>query len=164
MRQEIITTCARQTKNLGRKIAKQILQSGLSDKAVIFALNGELGAGKTTFVQGFSQTLSIRERILSPTYVIMKRFEIPEYSLKKELKMSKQFKNFYHIDCYRIKDAKEMIDLGFVDIINNPENIIIIEWAEKIKKTLAKHNIFFLELKFLKKNQRKISISDTFRI
>ena len=164
MRQEIITNSAKQTKKIGNKIARQILQRGPLDSAIVLALNGELGSGKTTFVQGFAEIPCIRKKVLSPTYVIMRRFEIPDYSVKKEPKTSKCFKNLYHIDCYRIKNPKEILDLGFADTIENPENIIIIEWAEKIKKVLPNSNIFYLDFKFLEKNKRKIHIPDILRI
>ncbi|GAH10373.1 unnamed protein product [marine sediment metagenome] len=71
-------------------------------------------------MQGFSKGLGIKEKILSPTFVIMKKFQVPG---------KKIVHWFYHIDCYRIRKPKELSDLGFKEIISNPKNIVAIEWA-----------------------------------
>ena len=65
------------------------------------------------------------------------------------------FHNFYHIDCYRIRKPKEILDLGFKEIISNPENIVAIEWADRIKKILPK-NALVLKFKFIDKLKREI--------
>ena len=65
--------------------------------ATVLALQGDLGAGKTTFTQGFARGLGIKRRTASPTFIIMRRFAIPA------MRGKKQFKNFYHIDAYRFK-------------------------------------------------------------
>ena len=63
-------------------------------------------------------------KILSPTFVILRKFKIKRQG----------FKNFYHIDCYRIKKPKEALGLGLEEIISKPQNIVAIEWSDKIKK------------------------------
>ena len=90
--------------------------------ALIFALTGELGSGKTTFVQGFLRGLGVRKKITSPTFVITK-----SYKLK-----AKSYQTVYHIDCYRIKRPSELLKLGIKEILNDSRNIVLIEWAEKI--------------------------------
>ena len=69
----------------------------------------------------------------------------------------KNFKNLYHIDAYRLKNPEELLELGFKDLIGNSENLIVIEWADKIKKILPK-NILKIEFTNLEKNKRKIII------
>jgi tRNA threonylcarbamoyladenosine biosynthesis protein TsaE len=140
-----LTTSSSQTKKLGENLAKEILKTKSKKKAVIVGLEGELGSGKTTFLQGFAKGLGIKEKILSPTFIIMKRFRIKVSS----------FKNFYHIDCYRISKPKEILNLGFKKIISNPKNIIAIEWADQIKEILPK-NTLILKFKFIEKTKRKI--------
>jgi tRNA threonylcarbamoyladenosine biosynthesis protein TsaE len=140
-----LTTHSLQTKKLGEKLAKKILKTKSKKKAVIVGLEGDLGSGKTTFLQGFAKGLGIKEKILSPTFIIMKKFKI---------KVS-NFKNFYHIDCYRISKPKEILNLGFKKIISNPKNIIAIEWADQIKEILPK-NTLILKFKFVEKTKRKI--------
>ena len=140
MEREFISSSPAKTKKLGQKLAQEILKKKPEKRAFVIGLAGELGGGKTTFLQGFAKGLGIREKILSPTFVIMRRFN-----------------NFYHIDCYRIKKPKELLDLGFKEIISNPKNIIAIEWADKIKKILPK-NTLWLKFEFINEKTRKITI------
>jgi tRNA threonylcarbamoyladenosine biosynthesis protein TsaE len=143
-----ITNNYQETKIFAKKIAKNILKNNhQKEKATIIALEGDLGAGKTTFVQGFAEELKIKEKILSPTFLIIKRFNI-----KNEI-----FRNFFHIDCYRIKKTDEIISLDFKKIISNPKNIVLIEWANKIKKILPK-GILKIKFDILNQNKRKISV------
>jgi len=143
-----------QTQKIGEKFAKEIRQpadkTGLQKQAVVLALQGELGGGKTTFLQGFAKGLSIKEKILSPTFVILKHFKIQSASRRTK------FTDFYHIDCYRIKNKKDILELGFAEIISNPKNIVAIEWPEKIKKALPKNTIE-IKFKFVDKNKREIN-------
>ena len=141
------THSAKETQKAGQLLAKEIYSNKISDSALIFCLNGDLGGGKTTFLQGFAKGLGIKEKILSPTFVILKRFSL----------FNKHYKNFYHIDAYRIEDPKEMLLLGFKGILKDPKNIIAIEWAEKIKKILPK-NCITLNFDVVKRDNRKISL------
>jgi tRNA threonylcarbamoyladenosine biosynthesis protein TsaE len=138
MAQKFITNSAKETQELGKKMAREILLQKPRKIATILALQGDLGGGKTSFLQGFAKGLGIKEKILSPTFVIMKRFG-----------------NFYHFDCYRINKPEEILELGFGEIISNPENIVAIEWPEKIKKLLPKNSII-IKLKFINQNKREI--------
>jgi len=115
-------------------------------KAVVLGLIGDLGGGKTTFLQGFAKGLGIKEKITSPTFVLLKRYQFDNNS-----------KNFYHIDCYRMQSPKEMEELGWKEITENPNNIIAVEWANKILKILPE-NSFFLNFDFIDGKKRKIKI------
>lgn len=142
---EILTESAFETKKLGEELAKKVLKRKIKKR--VFCLVGELGSGKTTFLKGFAKGLGIKERILSPTFVIMRKFKIRAQTLN--------FEHFYHIDCYRIEKPKEILDLGFKEIVKNPENIVAIEWAERIKKIIPK-NAAWIFFKFLGKNKRVV--------
>lgn len=144
---EIISDSLQKTKKTGEILAKEALRTK-SNKALVFLLKGDLGSGKTSFVQGFAKGLGIKEKITSPTFVLMKNFEI-----KKKAK----FNNFFHIDCYRIKNSKEIIDLKFQKIVSSSENIIIIEWPDKIKKLLPKNSII-IKFKLIDLKTRKITL------
>jgi len=157
---KILSQNPSQTKKIGKILAREILGGRLTKKvypvgsrrdscgALVLGLVGDLGGGKTTFLQGFAKGLGIKEKILSPSFVILRRFEIKDL----------RFKNFYHIDCYRISKPKEILDLGFKEIISDPKNIIAIEWADRIKKILPK-KILILKFDFINhQNQRKIEI------
>ena len=114
----------------------------------ILALEGELGGGKTTFLKGFAKGLGIKERILSPTFILIRKFKISD----------SKFKNFYHIDCYRIEKEKEILKLGFKEIVKNSKNIVAIEWSDKIKNILPS-NVLFLKFEILNAKKRNINIS-----
>ena len=146
-----LTKTPSQTKKIGALLAKKILKTKPSKLAFLLGLEGDLGGGKTTFLQGFAKGLRVKQRILSPTFVIMRKFQIPTktYNLKP--------KTFIHIDCYRIKNPKELLDLGFKEIISNPQNIVAVEWADHIRKIMPE-NTTWAVFEFINKNKRKISI------
>lgn len=148
MQKKITTNSVKETQELGEKLAKETLKQNLKETALVLALQGNLGGGKTTFLQGFAKGLGIKEKILSPTFVLIKRFKIK----------NKHFKNFYHIDCYRINNIKDIEELGLGDIILNPENIVAVEWSERIKNRLPKSTIM-IKFDFIDKNKRRIVIN-----
>jgi len=124
----VISKKVSDTKKLARKIAKK-------SRAQIFALVGELGSGKTTFVQAFLRAKGVRGRITSPTFLIIRRYPIRKFV--PPAGGDSLFVDAYHIDCYRLKNPKELLILGFKEILKNPRNVILIEWADKIKKLLT---------------------------
>lgn len=141
-----ITKNSKETQKLGETFAKKILLSQASQKtAIVLGLAGNLGGGKTTFLQGFAKGLNINDKILSPTFIIYRKFQIPK------------FKYFYHFDCYRINKPEEILELGFEEIISNPKNIVAIEWPEKIKKFLPAKTIS-INFKFINEKTREINI------
>lgn len=148
MRQACITKNSKETKELGEKIAKQILKD---KNAVVIGLKGELGGGKTTFMQGFSKGLGVKEKILSPTFVILKKFKI------------NNSKYLYHIDCYRLDKKKDLLDLGFKEIISDPKNIVVVEWADKAKEIMPK-NIYWISFEFIDENRRRIIVDNSFSV
>jgi tRNA threonylcarbamoyladenosine biosynthesis protein TsaE len=147
---KFISNSPSQTKNFAKKIAKILISRKNTSK--ILALKGNLGAGKTTFLKGFAKSLGIKEKIISPTFIIMRKHAFLN-------KKSKSKNYFYHFDCYRIQKQKEILDLGFKEIISDSQNIVAIEWAEKIKKILPKET-FWLEFKILGKKKREILIKN----
>ena len=158
MFKKLKTKSSKATQNLGKKLAQSFLASTRKSKgAIVIGLEGDLGGGKTTFVQGFAKGLGIKEKILSPTFVILKKFSIPDSSSIIYSREHK-FKTFYHIDCYRLGNPKDILVLRFNEIISNPENIIVIEWADKIKKILPKEAII-LKFKFIDEKTRKIVLN-----
>lgn len=140
-----------QTKKIGENLAKEILKTQPKKGAFVLGLEGDLGGGKTTFLQGFAKGLGIKEKILSPTFILMKKFKILQNSI------GDTYVNFYHFDCYRIEKPKEVLDLGFKEIISNPKNIVAVEWSERIKKILPK-NTLILKFEFIDKTKRKIML------
>jgi tRNA threonylcarbamoyladenosine biosynthesis protein TsaE len=135
----IITNSAKQTSALGKNLGKSCRGGE------ILALSGNLGAGKTCFTQGLAKGLGIKRIINSPTFVIMKVYNVKKNGIKK----------FCHIDAYRLKSADDLIAIGANEYLNRADTVTIIEWAEKIKKLLPK-NTTKISLKHLKDNKREI--------
>jgi len=154
---EIVTKSSEETKKAGMALGQILEREPLSNKAFVGALEGDLGSGKTTFIQGLAQGLKVKENILSPTFVIQKDFSLKLSAKGGSASGGKNYRSLYHIDAYRLKNPEELLELGFEDLIKNPENLIVIEWADKIKKILPK-NILKIEFTNLEKNKRKIII------
>jgi len=144
---EILTNSPNQTKKVGEILAKEILKTPLRKQAFLLGLKGDLGGGKTTFLKGFAKGLKIREKILSPSFIILRRLKIGKNLGK--------FTTFYHIDCYRIKKSREILNLGFKEIISNPKNIVAIEWIDHIQRIISRDTLI-LRFEFANKNKRKI--------
>lgn len=126
----IKSSSALETKKLATTVVAKILRAPKKqNKAFIIKLNGGLGAGKTTFTQGFAKALGISHHLTSPTFVIMKRYK---------LKSNKKYENLYHIDAYRMKQLKDMHALNIKEVLTNPKNIALIEWAENIEGPLLR--------------------------
>ncbi len=138
-----------------RELAKRLMEEKKNDdKPILFALQGELGTGKTVFTKGLAEALSIDETILSPTFVLVR-----EYNLKRN------DGKFFHVDTYRMFDPKEeFVELGFENMIKG-SNIIAIEWAEKMSKKLKElknsYNLIWIKFYYQKKdNVRRIEYSE----
>lgn len=101
------------------------------DKAVVLALQGDLGAGKTTFVQTLAKQLGITETVTSPTFVIMKKYKTAD----------PRFSSLVHIDAYRLEKVDEIKILGFEAELATPGTIICIEWAERVAVLLPNDTI-----------------------
>ena len=138
--EKYITNSPGQTKELGEILAKE------ARTGVIICLQGDLGSGKTTFAQGFLSGLKVSGPHTSPTFVIMKKYQMPHGR-----------QDVYHVDAYRTK-GKDILDLGWKEIISNKKNIVIIEWAERIKKIIPLHSLW-IKFKLIDKNKRELTIA-----
>ena len=145
MKELFVTTNSAQTRKLGEILAKE-LKGG-----EIICLTGELGSGKTTFAQGVLKGLGAKGPYTSPTFVVMKL-----YKRKTTVKGSK-IKSVYHIDAYRV-NGQDIIDLGWEEIVASKNNIIILEWAERIKGIIPKKAVW-LKFDHLKEDERKIKVN-----
>lgn len=106
--------------------------------AVVLALTGELGAGKTAFVKAIAKHLGIEEHVTSPTFVIMKTYNVQPTA-------HSGFKTLTHIDAYRLEGAHELDVLGWKELLADPDALITIEWPEKVPgaiPTNAHHFVF----------------------
>ena len=104
---------------------------GLGEKAEagqIYALKGELGAGKTVFAKGFAEGLGVKERVNSPTYTILHSYSSGRLP-------------FHHFDVYRIAEPEEMEEVGYEDCFYSG-GVSLVEWAELIEEILPGGTIF----------------------
>jgi tRNA threonylcarbamoyladenosine biosynthesis protein TsaE len=145
MQKEFITIGFRETQKLGELLAQEVLADKRFDLpaspvggsrpkrpkeveprgACIICLSGDLGAGKTTFTQGLLKGLKVKGPYTSPTFVIMKHYK----------------NNIYHFDAYRVA-ANDILNLGWEEIIGDKKNIVIVEWADRIKKIIPKNSLW----------------------
>lgn len=143
--EQIISRSSLETQEIAKNIAQEILAN---KRANLVLLEGELGGGKTTFSQGFMAGLGIIENITSPTFVIMKSYSIPNSEYK-----------IYHLDLYRLNQEWEVLDLGIIDLIQNPKNIMLIEWASKTPKLWENLPNTMIKFEVINPTERVITIN-----
>lgn len=138
------TKSLRLTQLSAKEFISALLKSrGVRKEALICALSGGLGSGKTSFIQGILRFFKVK-RATSPTFVIMKH-----YGLKKPVA---SVKDIYHIDAYRLKSFKELEAFGFSEILKSKQALVLIEWPERIQKGLPKN---IIKIKFCCGEQEK---------
>ncbi len=138
MERKIITNSLIETQKVAEEFAKTI-----KDKNHIIVLSGNLGCGKTSFVQGFAKGLSIKDYYInSPSYNI-----INEYEGDKKL---------YHMDFYRLNSIDDLENLGFFELIEE-EGIFAIEWGDKFGLELFKFNTL-INFRTIERDSREINI------
>lgn len=103
-----------ETRRLGSFLAKYS-----SNLPAVWLLNGELGSGKTTFVQGLAAGLGISEPLTSPTFALVHEYQTPQGIL------------FFHFDLYRLGSSEELFEIGFEDYLQQPQALCVFEWAER---------------------------------
>lgn len=130
----IITKSPEETKNLGKEVGK------LAKPGDLLAFYGELGAGKTCFIQGISQELEVKDYVTSPSFTIVNEYQgkIP----------------IYHFDLFRLY-TEEILELGYEEYFYG-EGLTVIEWAEKIEQLLPKEHLK-IDIKFKDLYERTIS-------
>ncbi len=120
-------------------------------QALVVGLHGELGVGKTTFMKYVAEAFGIKETIQSPTFVIMKIYSTSPPTF---------FKRSIHIDAYRLENGRELLKLGWTQILQDSQNIIFIEWPEKVAEVVKPDIVVrFEHAKEGGESQRKISIA-----
>ena len=136
-----ITKSLDETQELATRVAKNVAIG------TVVALIGNLGTGKTAFTQGFAKAMGISGAVGSPTFKLISEYEGTEHWL-------------YHIDCYRLKNAQQFINIGGEEYLTSDKGITLIEWADIIEEILPKDTII---IKFKRisdeHNHREIIIS-----
>jgi len=137
-----ISPSPKATTQTAKVLAKEVL---LTNSLVVLGLVGDLGTGKTTFTKGFFKELGARKKITSPTFLILRKIPI------------KSKRNAYHLDAYRV-NKRDLLSLGLKDILKAP-NIVVIEWADRIKNVLPKGTIWVEFEHGSKENERHITFN-----
>lgn len=121
---KITTKSEKETFEFAKNYAKK-LKGG-----EIIGLIGDLGTGKTVFTKGLAKGLGVKDNITSPTFVIMKVYEVNSKLLKVNC--------LVHIDAYRLTSGKDLEAIGALEYFNKKDTVVVIEWPEKIKKILPR--------------------------
>ncbi|MEX0869967.1 MAG: tRNA (adenosine(37)-N6)-threonylcarbamoyltransferase complex ATPase subunit type 1 TsaE [Candidatus Spechtbacterales bacterium] len=146
------STSPEETKNIAKDLIKDLYTKEGRNHALVFALEGELGAGKTNFTQGIAEFLGIERNVTSPTFVLVKKYNIAD-------KVSgDKSARFYHLDCYRTQSPQEIMELDWEDVVREKDNVVIVEWAEKIKDIIPKDAVW-VTMKSRGENEREIVVS-----
>ena len=123
----------------------------------VILLQGELGAGKTTFVKGLAATLGIRNRIKSPTFTLMHVHRVGVRGLPTDQAgQVVGVRYFVHCDAYRVKKARELQDIGLMDYLGCPDTVAVIEWGEKIKPLLRGKKYIVIKFRHGKTEDERI--------
>ncbi len=135
-----ITKSTSETLQLARKTAEKV-----GDGRII-CLYGDLGSGKTTFTKGLTSALGINEfQVKSPTYTYIRKY------------INSENRSIYHIDLYRIDTVDHLMLEEINELFQNPQSIIIIEWADKISEHLPKKRLD-ISFRYLDEHSREITL------
>lgn len=118
---QIETHSPEETYNLGKSMGENAV------KGQVYALDGDLGCGKTVFTQGFAAGLGIREPVTSPTFTILQSYTEGRLPL-------------FHFDVYRIEDPDEMDEIGYEDCFYG-DGVSLVEWAVQIEDLMPEDTI-----------------------
>lgn len=137
MNSEYILKCEEDTKNMAKDIAPFL-------KNNITFLNGEIGAGKTTFTKYLVEVYGLSDEVCSPTFALENRYETKNGLI-------------IHFDLYRIKSDEELDMIGFFDTLKEDATILI-EWADKFNIEKYIKNYKIMSFKILDDNTRSVTI------
>lgn len=142
---ELLSKSEEATQNLAKEIwQKHEIHKG--KRAIVFALEGEIGTGKTQFTKGLAKAMGITELITSPTFAIENEYKENGGEL-------------FHFDTWRLEKSDELRKLGFEDLIKN-KSVISIEWAERVSDIIREFDdeaiIIWVNIKFGKKENDRI--------
>lgn len=135
-----------------KEILEKIAALDVKGKATVVFLSGDLGSGKTTTTKAIAKELGIEEDITSPTFVILKRYQIDASVL------FGKFSNLIHIDAYRLKNYAELEKIKFDEYLVNEKNLILIEWPEMVTDERLRSDIHLVFEHGEKEYERNIEI------
>ena len=132
----------------GEEVAATDILEKCGDRRV-FASNGKMGAGKTTFIKQLCEAMGTEDIVNSPTFAIVNVYEVEAKGERQEV---------YHFDCYRIKDLREAMDMGTEEYLYSG-NYCFIEWAEMIEPLLP-DDLVTVDIEVLENGDRELVIKN----
>ena len=140
---EILAKSTTETKKLAVRVAGELKPGD------VLVLYGNLGSGKTTFVQGLVEALGFEAKVQSPTFIVVRHYLGG--------KNPSGIEKINHVDLYRIQDESELANLGIQDMLTNSESVTIVEWPELVEKYLPK-TAKVIKFEVVDENTRKITV------
>ena len=145
---EVLSRSGENTENLAKELWQKY-ESYMGKRAIIFALQGEMGAGKTIFTKGLARAMGITELVTSPTFALENIYQLPATSYK-----------LHHFDAWRMSSDSELAELGFEELVKS-KSVVAIEWAERVADEIRKFNdeaiIVWVKIKLGKNPARNAS-------
>lgn len=140
MEKRIFTTHSRaETEAIGEKIAKE------TKNPTLFAMKGDLGAGKTCFTSGFAKGMEYYGDVCSPTFAIVNEYRGGRMDI-------------YHFDMYRISGWDDLYTTGYFEALDS-QGVLIVEWSENIESALPEHYIS-ITIENISENERRVIIEE----
>lgn len=127
MKTDFLTGKPEETQEIAKKFAQELAGGE------VLALFGDLGSGKTTFMQGLAKGLGIKQRIISPTFILQRSYKVKS-------SQEQGIKHLHHLDLYRLKGKRDIQGLSLSELFRN-DSVVAIEWADKIKDLLPQQHI-----------------------
>jgi tRNA threonylcarbamoyladenosine biosynthesis protein TsaE len=121
------------------------------DSATLIGLSGDLGTGKTAFTKSVAALLNIDDTVTSPTFVLEKRYSIPQNTI-----LGTNFDKLIHVDAYRLHKGEEMRALDWEATLADPRNLILLEWPEQVADALPS-DMISLSFEYIDDGVRKVS-------
>lgn len=142
MRQVFRTTSEIETVRVAQEIARSLKGGD------VIALEGNLGAGKTTFVRALARAFGIKARVTSPTFLLMRCYALPRGKSRRGIR------HLCHVDAYRVRSGKELRDIGLAEYLTAPDSLTVIEWPEHARDILPRRTIR-IRFKYGKKSDER---------
>lgn len=144
---EVLSQSEEQTQNIAKELWQKY-EMFRGQRAIVFALQGPMGAGKTVFTKGLARAMGINEEIVSPTFDLLLSYKSDTTNCE-----------LVHVDAWRMSSSKELIDLDFAKNITD-KSVIAIEWAEKVSEVIRKYNeeaiVIWVKIAYGKKEKERL--------
>lgn len=130
---KILSKSLADTRGAALEFLRHMAKRRSKTSATVVVFSGNLGAGKTAFAKELARSLGVRERVVSPTFVLMRIYPIPPAGRR-----AYGFSRLVHIDAYRLERPEELETIGFAEAVADPGNLVVVEWGERFARRLPR--------------------------